>query len=59
MGGKKSDGFGFGTALVKRVPGMGGGWVPHLLVVASELSTTAKSPVECRGGGSAGNNPKT
>ena len=37
---------------------MGGGWVPHLLVVASELSTTTMSPVVCRGDGSVGNNQK-
>ena len=37
-----------------------GGWVPHLPVEASELSTTTRSlVVVCRGGGSAGNNPKS
>ena len=36
-----------------------GGWVPHLPVEASELSTTTRSLVVCRGGGSAGNNPKS
>ena len=57
--GRTSAGFGFGTASVRRVPGMGGGWVLRLPVVASELSITTMSPVVCRGGGLAGNNLKT